>query len=207
MEIGDYFKIIKKNLPAIFLIPIVFAVITLVVTWQSPFSYQSSSAIEITRYQTQKQDEVNYFLYDNYYNTQVATTFSDNVVGWVSTPSTVAETFREAGLALPRVSLRELGKTFTAKKKVDKASVVDLSYTSNNPEKAEKLMQTLTGVLKNKVEKYNSTDSSAKFVVTTANPVVIASPKLYTLNTIIAVFVGLFISLGYLFLKESQEGK
>lgn len=184
---------------------ILFAALALVVTWKRPVSYQSSSAIEVTRYPIMKQAEVNYFQYDNFYNTQVATTFANNLVGWSSAPSIVAQTYKEAGYEVPPVSIRDLGKTFTAKKKTDGSSVVDLSYTSKDAIMAQKMMVTLTEVLKEKIEDSNKTDASAKFSVNSSDPVIVANPKTYTLNAVIAALFGIFLSVSLAFIRESTK--
>lgn len=205
MDIADYITIIRKNIALIISTTIIFVAISLGVTWQRPVSYQSSVAIEVTRYQVQSQRDVDYFQYDNFYNTQVATTFANNLVGWAAAASIVAQTYESAGYELPKASLRDLGKTFTAKKKTDGSSVVDISYSSKDSQKAEKMIVAISEVLKEKIENSNSADSSAKFSVLTSDPVVIASPKTYTLNSIIAGLFGLFISISLSFLRESLK--
>ena len=205
MDIADYLAIVKKNAAMIVVVTILFAALALVITWKRPVSYQSSSAIEVTRYPIMKQAEVNYFQYDNFYNTQVATTFANNLVGWSSAPSIVAQTYKEAGYDVPPVSIRDLGKTFTAKKKTDGSSVVDLSYTSKDAVMAQKMMVTLTDVLKEKIEDSNKTDASAKFSVNSSDPVIVANPKTYTLNTVIAALFGIFLSVSLAFIRESTK--
>jgi len=205
MDIADYLAIIKRNLAVIISCVILFVAAALLVTWQRPVSYQSSVAVEVTRYQLQSQAEVSYFQYDNFYNTQVATTFANNLVGWAAAPSIVAQTYKDAGYELPNVGLRDLGKTFTAKKKTDGSSVVDINYTSQDSQKAQKMIITLSDVLKEKIEKSNSADASARFSVLTSDPVVIANPKTYALNSIIAGLFGLFIAVSFSFLRESLK--
>lgn len=205
MNLAEYINILKKNLIFIILLTLIFVGVTILVTWKKSTVFQSSSAIEITRYQTLKQSEVEYFQYDNFYNTQVATTFANNLVGWAGAPSIVAQTYKEAGYDVPSVSLRDLGKTFTAKKKSEGSSVVDITYSSKDQVKAEKMISSLTLILKEKIEDNNQTDSSAKFNVNLSNPVIIASPKMYALNSVIAGLFGLFIAIGYSFVKESLK--
>lgn len=203
MDIIDYLNIIKKNIILIVSVIIIVTGITLILTWGTPPTYQSSSAIEITRSPLQTQSNVEYFQYDNFYNTQVATTFANNVVGLIGAPSIVAETYQGAGYEIPPSNLRDLGKTFTAKKKTDLSSVVDVSYSSKDKAKAEAMIKTLSSIIKEKIESNNAKDTSAKFTVSVTDPVIISNPKMYTLNAIVAGIFGLFISIGYALILNS----
>lgn len=205
MDIADYLAILRKNVVMIVGVTIVFVTIAIAVTWKIPVDYQSSCAVEVSRYQTQNQSDVSYFQYDNFYNTEVATTYANNLVGLATAPSIVAETYQRAGIAIPDVSLKDLGKTFTAKKKVDGSSVVDLTYSSKDSQKSEVMITTLSKILKEKIEDTNADDASAKFNVATSSTVVVANPKTYTLNAIIAGIFGLFLAVSYSFLRESLK--
>lgn len=203
MDIVDYLKILRKNLAVIVCVTIIFVVAAILITWERPVSYQSSCAIEVVGYQVQNQSDVNYFQYDNFYNTQVATTYANNLVGWVAAPSIIAETYKEAGLEMPAVSLKDLGKTFTAKKKADGSSVVDISYSSKNYDQSKAMISTLSNVLKEKIESANVDNASAKFSTVASTPVVVATPKSFGLNSAIAGIFGLFLAASYAFLRES----
>ncbi|MDH4358623.1 MAG: Wzz/FepE/Etk N-terminal domain-containing protein [Candidatus Berkelbacteria bacterium] len=203
MELKDYVQIIKKNLIMIIVVAAILGLAAYFVTLRQEPTYNSTIGIEITREQTAKQAEVPYYLYDNYYATQVATTLSDNIIGWLSAPSFVSEILTKAGYEAPSGSLREISKTFTAKKKISTSSVVDISYSSTDSQKAEKIIQTAASLLRDKTEALNSAKEAAKYVTSVSTPVVITTPKPLLLNTLIGVLVGLFLSVGYAFLKNS----
>ena len=205
MEFADYIRIVKKNLLMIVVVTVLFGLAAGIVTARQDTSYQASTSIEIARLQSVDQNKVGYFQYDDFYATQVATTFSDNVVGWLASPAMVAEIFQKAGYDLPSGNLKDLGKVFTAKKNVATSTVIVVNYFSTDYNKSEKLIATAAQVLKTKIEGYNSSASSAKFSVDVTTPVVIASPKPTALNTVIAAVVGLFISFGVAFLGESLK--
>jgi len=116
MEFADYIRIVKKNLLMIVVVTVLFGLAAGIVTARQDTSYQASTSIEIARLQSVDQNKVGYFQYDDFYATQVATTFSDNVVGWLASPAMVAEIFQKAGYDLPSGNLKDLGKVFTAKK-------------------------------------------------------------------------------------------
>lgn len=205
MEVRDYINILKRNLALIIIATVIFAALALVMTLRQKTTYQSSISIAISSLQATKQSDLPYYQYDNYYATQVATTLSDNVVGWMSSPSMVAEIYQAAGYPLPSGNLRELGKIFTAKKKVATATVIDIGYSSTDDQQSEKLMSATADVLKKQIESNNSANESAKFKADATTPVVIIAPKPYALNIVIAALVGLFISVGVAFLGESLK--
>lgn len=207
MEINDYLRILRKSIWTILATVVIFVALALTLTWRVALTYQSSSAIEITRNPIQTQTNVEYFLYDNFYNTQVATTFANNVIGWIGAPSVVAQTYQQAGYDIPAVNLRDLGKTFTAKKKTEGSSVVDISYGSKDREKAQKMITTLTAIIKEKVESNNTKDSSAKFAVNISQPVIVPSPKAYALNAVVAGLFGLFLSISFSLISRGATNK
>jgi len=205
MEFSDYIAILKKNILLMLALGIVLGLVAFFATSKQPTSYQATSALEILRDQTQKQSDVAYYQYDNYYNVQVSANLSDNLVGWLAAPSTVAEIFRGAGYDVPSGDLRDLGKIFTVKKKISTSSVIDVSYVSTDSDKAESLMKAAMTNLKGKVEQYNKSDNSSKFSVSISEPVVIIAPKQLTINTVVAVIVGLLIGTGIAFARESTK--
>lgn len=205
MEFSAFMQIFKKNIWIFLVVVIVFGVVAFAFTYQKPATYQATSAMEVARSQTQKQSQVPYYEYDNYYNVQVSAGLSDNLVGWLAAPSTVAQIYKNAGYDIPKAKLTDLSKVFTVKKKVASSSVLDVSYTSPDPDKAQNLIKAAMDDLKSKVEQYNKADDSAKFSVNVSDPVVIISPKPTAINTVIAIVIGLLVSVGIAFGKESLK--
>lgn len=200
MEVKDYFKIITRNLWLIALITVVFALCAYVVAYRKPLSYQASTALSVTK-QTEAANQA-FYTFDNYYTVQAAGVLSDSLVGLFSSPSFVYETFQKAGYDLPDTSLKALAKIFTAKKQVATSAVVTVNYSDNDQVKAKRIVETATDQIKNYVESSYSSRSGSFEVVATL-PVVVAAPKTTGVNTFIAAFVGLFVSLGVVFVKES----
>jgi capsular polysaccharide biosynthesis protein len=203
MEITDYIAMIKKNIVVFVVFIVLFGGLTCYFTATAKPVYQTSVAIDIIRHQSQRQTDVNYFQYDNYYNTQAAGAVSNNVAGWLSSAAVVSEIFTSAGYERPVGSIKDIGKIFTAKKKVADSSVIDVSYSSEDSVKAEKLIRRLGEIVKTKVAEYNETDSSGTFEVFVSEPVVVESPKATALNSIIAAIIGLFLAFSYASIKES----
>ncbi len=205
MDIKDYWNLIKKNALVIIVLTLVFGAVAAYFTNRQKTVYQSSSTVEITRFQTQKQSQVGYFQYDNYYNTQVSVNLSDNVAGWLSSPAVVSSIFTRAGYDQPKGSLKDLGKIFTVKKTVDVSSVINISYSSDNAKQSEDLIKTAVETVKDRIKEYNSADSSGNFEVYASSPVIVKASKAIALNTIIAAIIGLFVSFSYATVKESLK--
>lgn len=205
MDIRDYYEIIKKNIAYILLITIVFAAVAMIATIRKAPVFQSSATIEITKSAGNSQANVPYYQYDNYYSVQAASALSDNIIGLANGPATVAEIFQKSGYDLPTGDLKALSKVFTAKKYVTTSGVIELSYSSENQQMAKDLINAATSVLKDKISQYNTTDNNGKFAILTGSPVIIEAPKATALNTVIAAFVGLFVSLGLVFFREALK--
>jgi capsular polysaccharide biosynthesis protein len=205
MEIADYLAMIKKNIGVFVVLIVLFGGLTGYLTAVQKPTYQTSIAVDITRHQSQKQTDVSYFQYDNYYNTQAAGAISNNIAGWFSSASVVSEIFVTAGYERPEGSLKDIGKIFTAKKKVADSSVIDISYSSDDSVKADKLIKRAGEIVKSKIAEYNRTDSSGSFDVFVSDPVVVETPKMVALNSIIAAIIGLFLAFSYASIKESLK--
>jgi capsular polysaccharide biosynthesis protein len=205
MEIADYISMIKKNVVVFIVMIALFGGLTGYFTTISKPIYQTSIAIDIIRHQNQKQTDVDYFQYDNYYNTQAAGAISNNVAGWLSSASVVSEIFSSTGYERPIGNLRDIDKIFTAKKKVTDSSVIDISYSSDDSVKAEKLIRKVGEIVKAKVAEYNENDSSGTFEVFVSEPVVVETPKMTSLNVVIASIIGLFLAFSYASIKESLK--
>lgn len=204
MDLKAYLRILGKNWIMIVVVIVVFIGATIYWTGRQPLTYSASASLDISRSE-QKQSDVNYYQYDNYYNNLSANSISDNVVGWVSSPATIAEIYKKAGMDLPKGDLKSLSKIFTAKKKVATAPIIDISYTSADADQSSNLINTATNVLKAKVEQYNNNADTKTFQVNLSSPVVIENQKFYAINIFIAAFAGLLISLAVCFGKESLK--
>lgn len=200
MEVKDYFKVITKNLWIIILITAIFAVVAYFVALNKPASYQASTAISVVKQSTANSQD--FYTFDNYYTIQAAGVFSDSLVGLFASPSFVSETFQKAGYEIPDTGIKSLAKIFTAKKQVATSAVVTVNFSDNDEIKARKIIETATTQIKQYVES-SYTGKTGNFEITATEPVVVTAPKTTGVNTFIAAFVGLFVSLGIVFVKES----
>jgi len=205
MELTEYYRIIKKNLWLIIITVVVFVAAAWIITQGGAAKYQAGVSLDVAGAPTQRQTEVPYYQYDNYYAALAASAVSDNAIGWLSSPAGVAEVFKGAGYDLPTGDLRTLGKTFTTKKKLANSAVIDIGYTSDSTDKSERLIREAAHILKSKIEATSQSGATAKFIVSVSDPVVITEKKQVALNALIAALVGLFISLGVVFTRHQLK--
>lgn len=205
MEIKDYYIIFKKNIWLVILITVVFAVVSYLMTLSQKPTYQSSAAILIDRVPSLSQREVNYYQYDNFYSQAVSASLSSSLIDYLSSASTAAKIFETAGYPLPNDDVRVLSKIFTVSKKQETSSVVNISYSSKDKTQAEKIISSAARVLQDKVTEYSKSDSSAKFITVSDQPVVITAPKQLTINVLVATFLGFVISLGLVSIREALK--
>jgi len=187
----------------VILITLAFATVTYIVSVTKPPTYQSSASLEVSRFEKKSQGDVPYFQYDNYYSYQTASAASDNLIGWIMSAATVAEVYEKAGYDVPNSSLKDLAKTFTAIKAVGTSAVVSISYSAQDKNKSTKMVSTATEVLKDKIENYNNVSDQNVFSVQSSNPFTIVAPKMEVLNTVIAAFIGLLLSVGTASIREA----
>lgn len=203
MEIKDYIRFLSKNYLMVLVITVLFAGIAYFISVTKPPTYQTSASLEVSRFEKKSQSEVSYFQYDNFYSYQTASAASDNLIGWIMSAATVAEIYEKAGYDVPDTSLKELAKTFTANKAIGTSAVVSISYSSPNKEESISMISTATDVLKDKIENYNSVSEQNVFSVQTSSPFTVVAPKMEGINTIIAAFVGLLLSIGVASIREA----
>ena len=203
MEIRDYIRFLSKNYLMVILITILFAGIAYFVSATKAPTYQTSASLEVSRFEKKSQGDVGYFQYDNFYSYQTASAASDNLIGWVMSAATVAEIYEKAGYNVPDSSLKELAKTFTANKAIGTSAVISISYSSQDKQESTKMVETATDVLKDKIESYNNVSEQNVFSVQSRNPYTVIAPKMEGLNTIIAAFIGLLLSIGIASIREA----
>lgn len=192
MEIRDYFKIFGKYLTVFVIIVILSGLSAYLWTNSQPKSYLASTTVTVNKASTLKQQDVNYYLYDNYYNVQSAALFSQIVVSWFTSPAFVTEIYTKAGVETPAIAQSKLGKIFKAVRQ--EPSTINLSVASGNKDEAGKLMAAATDVLQEETNKL-SKNSDSLYEIAKFTPIVSDSQPNLTVNTLIGLFAGLIISI------------
>lgn len=209
MGIKQYIELLKAKIITIIAVTLIFALAGFVGTSLQKPVYQASSSIAVTTSTPVKQQQVDFFLYDNFYSVQSGSYLAESVASWLTSPSVVADIFKTAGFQLPPVDARKLGKTFTALKQNTYSAVVDFSTKDGNRDKAGKLVASANDVLTKMVKGLGSDDKTGiTYETVTSQPVVIEVPKKTMFNTVLAAIGGLIVSIALVtwqnFLKNEQ---
>src|SRR3990167_9592573 len=185
MELREYSKIIGKYKFIFWGIVIVAVLGTIIFTKMQPQSFLASTALTVNKGSALKQSEVNYYLYDNYYNVQSSSLFSQIVTSWFGSPAVVKEIYTRAGIDLPNVSQRALSKTFKAVR-VEPATI-NVSLSGADKEKNEKLINAAAEVMQDMTNELGRSDRENVYDIVKFAPIISeTSPNLW-LNTIIGL--------------------
>ena len=192
MELRDYLKIIGKYKIVFWTILILCGLSAMIWTKIQPTSYLASTTFTVNKSSALKQKDVNYYLYDNYYNVQSAGLFSQIVTTWFESPSLVTDVYNKAGITVPNVSQKNLSKTFKAVR--TEPATINVSISGTNKDDLTKLLNAAAVVLQEKTDDLNKSGENiydiAKFTPVVSND----SPNL-ALNTIIGLFAGLLLGI------------
>lgn len=190
MELRDYFKIIGKHLTTFIIIVILTTVFTFTFTKTRPTSYTASTTFTVNKSSSLEQSKINYYLFDNYYNVQSSALFSQIVALWFESPALVKEIYQKAGIELPNISQKALGKTFKAVR--EEPAIINVIISGTDQEKLDKLMNAAYDVLQAKTNELGKNDTSfyelAKFT-----PIVTKDQPSLILNTIVGLIAGILL--------------
>lgn len=192
MEIRDYLKIFGRYLIVFIIIVIVGGLSAYFWTKAQPKSYLASTTVTVNKASTIKQQDVNYYLYDNYYNVQSAGLFSQIVVSWFTSPALVKEIYIKAGVAVPDIAQNKLSKIFKAVRQ--EPSTINLSISGANKEDVDKLILAATDVLQQETDKLSS-NSNSLYQIVKFTPITSDNVPNVAMNTLIGLFAGLVIAI------------
>lgn len=198
MNATNFIDAVKNNWWKLILWVVVFAGLALIITWRLPQSYDAGSTATAVKDSTIEQADVDYYLYDNYYSIQSGAFIADDIVSWMASAPVVANIYKDAKVTLPETNFKALSKIFVAKKQSANSNVVTFTTTNADPDTAERLVNSANENIKRLVAEINSgqKDKSSYFNISVTEPVVIKTPKSYTLNAVVAGVLGLIISVG-----------
>src|SRR3989304_7622343 len=110
MELREYLRIIGKYQKVFWATVIIVIMAAFLMTKYQPQSFLASTTLTVNKSSSLKQSQVDYYLFDNYYNVQSSGLFSQIVTSWFESPALVKEIYAKAGLDLPSVPQKKLSK-------------------------------------------------------------------------------------------------
>lgn len=209
MELREYFKIIGKYKLVFWGIVIVATVGTFFATRLQPRTFLGSTTLTVNKFSATKQSDVNYYLYDNYYNVQSSSLFAQIVTSWFGSAAVVKEIYTKADISLPNVSQNTLAKTFKAIR-VEPATI-NVSLTDSDKDKIEKLINAAATVMQDKTNELGRSDRENVYDIVKFAPIVSETTPNLWLNTLIGLVAGLFLgailSLAIDYFRSDSEEK
>ena len=204
MELREYFLIIGRYKIIFWGVVILVLAGTILFTKLQPKSYLASTTITVNKASSLKQSQVNYYLFDNYYNVQSSGLFSQIITSWFSSPALVKEIYFKANISLPPISQKKLAKIFKAVRQ--EPATINVSVTNSNKEEAEKLISAAASVMQDKSNELGRSDRENVYDIVTFSPIVSDASANLWLNVIIGlisgILVGIVLTLGVDYFKR-----
>lgn len=206
MELRDYLKIIAKYFKVFIIITVITAVGAAIFTQLQPVSYLASTTFTVNKESSLDQKNVNYYLFDNYYNVQSAGLFSQIVATWFESPALVKEIYERAGVAVPSVSQKKLGKTFKAVR--EEPATINVSISGKDREELSKLITAATNVIQEKTNELGK-NSESFYELAKFQPIVSENIPSVPVNSIVGLVIGMllgaFACLMIEYFKKEEE--
>jgi len=191
MELREYFKIISRYQWIFWLMVIVATLGTFIFTKMQPKSYLASTILTVNKSSVLKQSQVNYYLFDNYYNVQSSGLFAKVVTSWFGSPAVVKEIYSKAEISLPPISQRKLGKTFKAV--WEEPATINVSITGGNKEEVEKLINASMVIMQDKTNELGKSDKDSIYDIVKFTPIVNETTPSLWLNSLIGLLAGVIL--------------
>lgn len=201
MELRDYLKILGRSWGLILTLTILVTAATIIWTKVTPVKYDSSVTMVVNKPNTVPQRTANYFQYDKYYSIQASSLFADTLTAWLSSPSTAKEIYEKAGLEVPDVSLKKLGKIFKPRRLPP--VTIGITVTDKDKDRAEKLVKAAAAIMDEKTTQQHEGDDPDHYFTLISGPVATAQNKPdMAVNIILGVLGGLILSLVIVYVRE-----
>lgn len=190
MELKEYFQIIKNNARLFWMVIIIIVAGSFLYFYLRPVSYETSLALNITRSGSQETDD---YKFDGFYRLQADEKFAETIVQWLKMPGFVRDIYENAGLGAQKLTLRKLSRVFRAEK-ISAQSVL-VSFSSENPETARKISDSILKVISKNIDNLNKDQKESNwFKVTAEGPLTIKDEINVTTVLVVSLFVGCFLA-------------
>ncbi|MGA2666995.1 MAG: Wzz/FepE/Etk N-terminal domain-containing protein [Patescibacteria group bacterium] len=191
MELRQYIRIIGKHWVIFALTVIILTLGTFFYAKYQPKTYLASTTLTVDKESTIKQSQVDFYLYDNYYNVQSAQLFSQIVDSWFNSPSVINDIYNKAGVPIPNIAQGKLPKLIKAL--LQQPATINVSLVSANRDDAAKLIDAAAAVMQEKTNDMASTDQDSLYQLVKFNSIVTDNPANTTLDTAIALIVSILL--------------
>jgi capsular polysaccharide biosynthesis protein len=191
MELREYFRIIGRYWKLFWGVVIIFSVGAYLFSAYQPKTYLASTSATVNKGSAVTQSQVNYYLYDNYYNVQSSLYFSQIVVSWFSSPAVIKEVYDKAEVPVPAISQSKLPKMFKTIRQ--EPATINISTVNASRDDAEKLVNAAAEVMQEKSNELGRTDKENVYDIVKFGTIVTDNKADVALNTIIGLIIGVLL--------------
>lgn len=195
MEIYEYFAAIKKHFKIFLVMILVMTGLTLILTARQPDKYEGAVSLTVLKRNILNQDQVNFYLYDNYYAMQSSGLFADTIENWIHSPAIVRDTYQKAGVGIPSSKLTDYTKIFQSKRPATTTNVLNITAQANNKDDANKILIAMTDVVQAQNQQVAKDDPQRNYDIFASTPVVVVKKPMILLNTLIAFILSVILAL------------
>lgn len=179
-----------RKISIMFACAVLVGVVTYIATTSRPPKYAASLAITVDRAAAQSTVE---YQYDGYYAIQAADLFSQTLLSWFLTPSTLLSFYEEAGLDPQVTSLTEIVGRFRARK--FSAQNIVVQFSDADKQTAERLAKAINTVVERQGEELNETTSGdALFDIRPQPPVIVETRPSAATYAVLAFVATVFLA-------------
>lgn len=199
MELGDFFRLLRKYYRVLVAVTLAFTAIGVGVSLLLPATYRASTTLAVRR----RVEEANpgYFSYEGYYAQQTAREYADAVVGFLQSDEIVRQALLTVGMPTTQELIGQVSAAIDARKTAPQLVLLQIDWGEVG-ESAD-LAAALVSVVKDRSEELNQQGDRAIHIDTlSASPIVEERKPLMVLNAIVGGLVGLFLSVGVVSLVE-----
>lgn len=191
MELREYFKIIGRHKTLFWGMVIAVILAGFIFTKIQPKSYLASTTLTVNKASVIRQSQVDYYLFDNYYNVQSSGLFSQIVASWFESPAVVNEIYLKAELPLPDISQKKLSKTFKAVR--EEPATINVSIVGSNQKEMEKLINAAATVMQDKTNELGMADQENIYDIVKFQSIITETTPNLWLNTLIGLIAGIIL--------------
>lgn len=191
MELREYFRIIGKYWKVFWGMVIGIIIATFIFTQTKPQTYLASTTLTVNKASAIKQSQVNYYLFDNYYNVQSSGLFSQIVVSWFGSPAVVKDIYQKAGVTLPNVSQSKLAKEFKAIR--EEPATINVSITGTDKDEMNRLINAAAEVMQEKTNELGKNDKDNIYDLVKFTSIVTETTPNLWFNILIGAFAGIIL--------------
>lgn len=143
MELKDYLKILQKSWLVIIITTFVFAL----AGYLSALKSKPTTEAIVTFQVTQKPQTTDNYNFDNFYTLNASSLVAEQISGLVTSPNTVLDVYKKAGLPPPDENFKSLTKTFKSQRPNSNSNTVFVVVADESADVANKVSDTLKAKL------------------------------------------------------------